>query len=249
MAWVSEAVALCVVEQVEGPQPGLQGIEKIRAHQGFGFEYSCLTELTRLGCTCTPRFLDALATSQPSDSPILPGGFFNWVIMEKLPGRNLNNFHKLDLHERNKARLAFVKSIREFYSLDIIIQTLAVKILCRIARMRRCMYNISLPLKQKPSRYSKYNIPTSYIIDLEDAQKLDQGRPNWKFVPEVDFLRFELSGRYLNCSTNGFDPMVPCDYKYREDHDDGWLEKLAAESGTELKFRPPGRYIWPNLGR
>ncbi|KAI1960875.1 hypothetical protein LOZ59_002570 [Ophidiomyces ophidiicola] len=71
--YVSEAVAACVATQVEGPNPGLQGIAKIRmqipnpgriatapvrASTRCGFELYNLRQLSRLGCTCTPKLLD-----------------------------------------------------------------------------------------------------------------------------------------------------------------------------------------------
>lgn len=77
-----------------------------------GFEWFNLRELTGHGCTCTPKLLDVAFLDQSENDPV-PGGFIFFIVMERLPGRNLVNFASLPMSERDQVRLAFAKSIQQ----------------------------------------------------------------------------------------------------------------------------------------
>ncbi|EEP82180.1 predicted protein [Uncinocarpus reesii 1704] len=124
---ITEASATCVATQVQGPNPGLQRIAKIRVQipdeddpsstepaessACLAFELSNLRDLTDLGCAYTPKLLDYVIARQ-GENHYVPGGFFGITIMERLPGQNLIQFDKLPLAERDQVRLAFAKAFR-----------------------------------------------------------------------------------------------------------------------------------------
>lgn len=70
-----------------------------------------LKRFTRLGSTCTPRYIDHHLRWQAEDEPA-PGGYMLHILMEKVPGRNLLNFGKLPMSERDQVRIAFGKAMR-----------------------------------------------------------------------------------------------------------------------------------------
>ncbi|KAK2812811.1 hypothetical protein FQN50_001140 [Emmonsiellopsis sp. PD_5] len=228
-AYIAETCATCVATQVE-PNTGVQGIAKIRMQipedpenptstkpqrcsRRAGFEFYNHDTLTKLGCTCTPKLLDSVLLGQKKDEP-LPGGFLFFLVMERLPGRNLVNFADLPMSERDQVRLAFAKAIREFYAL-------------------RFMHN-------DPGRRNLMWDPENkkcYIIDLEDAYQINDDEEPTKFMPELDYRVWEIAGPEINCSSFGLDPMVPYDKKFIKDPDDEMLEKMAADAaGKELVF-------------
>ncbi|KAK2758709.1 hypothetical protein FQN54_003399 [Arachnomyces sp. PD_36] len=229
--FITEAAGACVVTQIDGPNPGMQGIAKIRiqipnAPEDYpstkphrcsarsGFEYVNLRELTEHGCTCSPRLLDFQLFYQTSRKHPVPGGFWVFIVMERLPGRNLVNFADLPMSERDQVRLAFAKSIREFYSM-------------RFRHDDPDRRNLVWDRENKKC----------YIIDLEDARQLDSDIEPRKFIPEIDFREWGIAGPEINTSRYGLDPMVPHDRKYIENPDDETLEKMAAEAaGKELLF-------------
>jgi hypothetical protein len=75
------------------------------------YEFYNLRRLSRLGCSSTPKLLDYQLASQ-SQNDYVPGGFIVYLLMEKVPGRNLVNFPDLPMPERDQVRLAFAKAIR-----------------------------------------------------------------------------------------------------------------------------------------
>ncbi|KAL2218928.1 hypothetical protein M432DRAFT_395122 [Thermoascus aurantiacus ATCC 26904] len=79
-------------------------------------EISILKELTRKGCSCTPELLD-FAVERQRDDEWFPGGYIVFIPMEKLPGRNLTNFHTFPLEKRDEVRITFGKAIRELHAL------------------------------------------------------------------------------------------------------------------------------------
>ncbi|KKZ67667.1 hypothetical protein EMCG_06727 [[Emmonsia] crescens] len=137
---IPEASAMCVATQMEGPNPGLNAMVRIRkevpwddpkgikSQQNIPLnedmmkrlpryasrEYKTITSLTKNGCTCTPKLMNYLIERQ-SEEDAVPGGFVVYMLMEKLPGRNLRNFDKLSIDERDQVRIAFVKSLHELH--------------------------------------------------------------------------------------------------------------------------------------
>ncbi|KAK2802116.1 hypothetical protein FQN50_007480 [Emmonsiellopsis sp. PD_5] len=227
---ITEAAGVCVVTQVKGPQPGIQGIAKIRTQipndpedpsstkpyngsSRSGFEWVNLRDLTERGSTCTPKLLDFVSLDQGKDDPV-PGGFIFFIVMERLPGRNLVNFDTLPMSERDQVRLAFAKAIREFYSFRFVHTD---------PHRRNLMWD---PENKK-----------CYIIDLEDAYQINDDAKGKKFIPERDFHTWGIAGPEINTSMYGLDPMVPYDLKFIEDPDDETLEKMAKEAeGKDIVF-------------
>ncbi|KAK2803492.1 hypothetical protein FQN50_006927 [Emmonsiellopsis sp. PD_5] len=219
-AYISEVGATCVATQIRGPNPGLQGIAKIRMQipddpsstqpqstsARSGFELYNHEKLTELGCTCTPKLLDSAVFKQNDHCPV-PNGFIHYLIMEKVPGRNLVNFGDLPMPERNQVRLAFAKSIREFYALRFNHLDPGRRNLIWDAANKKC-----------------------YIIDLEDAYEINDADDPEKFCPEFHFRKWGIAGPESNTSEYGWDPMVPHDRSFQEDPGDEALEKMAAEA-------------------
>ncbi|KAK2861235.1 hypothetical protein FQN49_004409 [Arthroderma sp. PD_2] len=221
--FITEVAGVCVVTQVEGPNPGLQGIAKIRmqipndyevpaptkpqvSSTRTGFEALNLKELTECGCTCTPKLLDLGLFKQTAEDDPLPGGFMTFIVMERLPGRNLVNFADLPMSERDQ--------VSEFYALGCIHHDPDRRNLIWDAENKKC-----------------------YIIDLEDVRQLDSDAKWRKFIPERDFHEWGISGPEINTSMYGLDPMVPHDLKYAEDPGDEELEEMAEEAaGKGLWF-------------
>lgn len=73
-------------------------------------EIEVMERLEELNCSCTPRLYDYMIDFQPEPAKI-QNGYLMILIMEKVPGRNLNNFDTFSLEERDRVRIAFAKSI------------------------------------------------------------------------------------------------------------------------------------------
>ncbi|EEQ30712.1 hypothetical protein McanMca71_000602 [Microsporum canis] len=229
--FITEVAGVCVATQVEGPTPGVQGIAKIRMQIPNDYEIPAptkpqdssyrtatevlnLKELTERGSTCTPKLLDLGLFEQTRKEDPLPGGFMTFIVMERLPGRNLVNFDLLPMSERDQVRLAFAKAIREFYAMG-------------------CVHD-------DPDRRNLMWDPENkkcYIIDLEDVRQLDSDVKRKTFTPELDFHDWAIAGPEVNTHLKGLDPMVPYGGKYIEDPGDEALEKMAKDAaGKELLF-------------
>ncbi|PGG99163.1 hypothetical protein GX51_06422 [Blastomyces parvus] len=224
--YMTEACGTCVATQIE-PNPGVQGIAKIRMQipddpgnpsstkpidgsRRVGFEFYNHDKLTRLGCTCIPKLLDYELLLQKEKDP-LPGGFLFFLVMERLPGRNLLNFGDLPMSERDQVRLAFAN---EFY---------AFRFMHDDSHRRNLIWD---PENKK-----------CYIIDLEDAYEINDDKEPTKFMPALHYREWGIAGPEINCHMYGLDPMVPHDGTYIEDPDDEMLEKMAADAaGKELVF-------------
>ena len=74
-------------------------------------EIDNLERLTEGKCGCTPHLIDSYIFRQTEDE-FIPGGYISVVLMEKVPGYNLMNFHEFPLEERNQVRIAFAKAMR-----------------------------------------------------------------------------------------------------------------------------------------
>ncbi|EFR00134.1 hypothetical protein MGYG_03140 [Nannizzia gypsea CBS 118893] len=235
-AYITEAAGVCVATQVEGPTPGVQGIAKIRMQipndydvpaptkpQKSSFRTSLevlsLKELTEAGSTCTPKLLDLAFFKQIRKNDPLPGGFLTFIIMERLPGRNLVNFHELPMSERDQVRLAFAKTIREFYARGYTHWDPHRRNLMWDREDKKC-----------------------YIIDLEDVCQLDDDYPRKVFTPERDFQVWGIADPEINTGSFGLDPMVPHDCKFIQDPGDEELEKMARDvTGKPLYFESKSR--------
>lgn len=81
-------------------------------------ESEILKELTEKGSKCTPRLI-GLEVRDQTDRDYVPGGYVQYLLMEKLPGTNLLDWREFDLQTRNRVRLAFAKAIRYEIRLSI----------------------------------------------------------------------------------------------------------------------------------
>lgn len=71
-----------------------------------------LENLTNGGCSCTPKLIDFDVFRQSEKGGPVPGGYIVFILMEKVPGKNLENFDTFPLEKRDRVRIAFVKAIR-----------------------------------------------------------------------------------------------------------------------------------------
>lgn len=74
-------------------------------------EIDVLQQLTEAGCSCTPKLVDYVIVAQSQDE-FVPGGYIAFILMEKLPGRNLDSFNTFSLKKRDEVRISFLKSMR-----------------------------------------------------------------------------------------------------------------------------------------
>lgn len=201
-----EASGICIAVQTEGPSKSSEAILRVRMqippdtsndeddddreHSKFAKdeiswmadnEIDFLEQLTEKGCSCTPKLLDYRISTQTKDQYV-PGGYIAFILMEKVPGRNLNNFHTFTLKERDEVRIAAARAIREFYSLGY-------------RHMDRGRHNLIWDDETK----------RCFIVDLESVEYV--GKPK-KFIPNSEFVVWELAckSRYGNLHT--VDPMV-----------------------------------------
>lgn len=97
-------------------------------------EIQVLQQLTEAGCSCTPTLIDYDVVSQ-SDDEYVPGGYIAFILMEKLPGRNLENFHTFSLKKRDEVRISFLKSLRY----ELIFSTIHILVIAKLALLGSCM--------------------------------------------------------------------------------------------------------------
>ncbi|RAK96576.1 uncharacterized protein BO80DRAFT_468499 [Aspergillus ibericus CBS 121593] len=113
-------------------------------------EIEALVALTKTECPCTPKYYASKHTNQSSDGWV-PGGFLDYIVMEKLEGVTLSDEYLSDLprREQQELRNAFKSSDvecqeRGFYHLDASLSNLIwnkLKMKCYIvdweARVRK----------------------------------------------------------------------------------------------------------------
>lgn len=73
-------------------------------------EITSLNYLTLQGCSVAPKLIDWTKFEQ-TDTDLVPGGFVVIVIMEKLPGKSLGNYHTYPDEEKAGIRDAFRESL------------------------------------------------------------------------------------------------------------------------------------------
>ena len=96
------------IPETEFPQPYLpQGwVPSKEVNEVTRLEVERLNDLTRLGCSSTPRLLDFERKIQDHNM-WLPGGYVVYILMELLPGRPIYDFWALPRKERDDIRAAF----------------------------------------------------------------------------------------------------------------------------------------------
>ncbi|KAK2811178.1 hypothetical protein FQN50_002275 [Emmonsiellopsis sp. PD_5] len=231
--FIPEASAICVATQVEGPNPGMKAILKIRQqipasdpddlepqedvswdkpHEKVGEcaleEVKNILALTEAGCTCTPKFLDIILEKQSKYDPV-PDGFRLYILMEKVPGRNLLNFGKLPLAERDQVRIAFAKAIYELHTHGH-------------GHMDPHLRNLMWDRRNK----------RVYIVDMEAAGE-------YAIMPRIDiiFYTWGLAGTVW-WDDHIVDPMVPkmgCKRPWPSEEE---LVQMAADAAEEQPMCP-----------
>ncbi|PLB49656.1 hypothetical protein P170DRAFT_426533 [Aspergillus steynii IBT 23096] len=76
-------------------------------------EIENLEELTKAECSSTPRLIEYFSYKQHNQM-YCPGGYIVFIVMEKVPGHDLQNFEALPLEERDSVRIAFIRALWEF---------------------------------------------------------------------------------------------------------------------------------------
>ncbi|KAK2756563.1 hypothetical protein FQN54_005456 [Arachnomyces sp. PD_36] len=185
-------VVLCGATQVAGPDVGLKAIVKtlFRVCKDAGpiktvddlkeiskvlsedatRELRMLKGATEMGCTATANLLDYKVEIQTAED-IIEGAYALHILMEKIPGRDLEGFGELSMAERNEARIAFGTAIREFSS-------------CGYIHYDPHPGNIMWDPEGKKA----------YIIDFEDICSKDVARS----ARIDDFYTWGLAGPYLS---------------------------------------------------
>jgi hypothetical protein len=69
-----------------------------------------LTVLTDAGCQNTPRLIDWSIRRQ-TDDDTLPGGYIAYIVMERVPGKNLGEYDQMEISEQCRVQLAFLEAI------------------------------------------------------------------------------------------------------------------------------------------
>ncbi|RAL03147.1 uncharacterized protein BO80DRAFT_462886 [Aspergillus ibericus CBS 121593] len=124
---IREATGVCSAIQIEGPSPGQEAIAKVKLQlspwddptvDAISMEaireMDNLAKLTDVHCSSTPAFIGRAHCVQ-GDDLYIPGGYIVFILMERLPGRDLGCFHELSLEERDEVRIAFLKALWEFH--------------------------------------------------------------------------------------------------------------------------------------
>ncbi|KAJ9294033.1 hypothetical protein DTO271G3_7161 [Paecilomyces variotii] len=219
-----EASGICIAVQTKGPSKGSEAILRVRmqippdtsddedddnterskfAKDKISWiadnEIDILEQLTEKGCSCTPKLLDYRITRQTKDQYV-PGGYIAFILMEKLPGRNLNNFHTFTLEKRDEVRIAAARAIREFHSLGYLHLDPGRRNLIWDDETKRC-----------------------FIIDLEDVEYVGK---HTKFIPRAEFVYWELACQSRDSDPHEIDPMVSRGYE--DAPDDESLRALAS---------------------
>ncbi|KAL4934954.1 hypothetical protein BDV06DRAFT_207948 [Aspergillus oleicola] len=140
----SEAQAVFEVQQIYGPSVGEKAILKIRMQLPEGYEryvspdpkvraryasenptswtiqeFQTLSWLTEGGCSVTPRLLHTTNSGQNDDTMPVPGGWLVCLLMEMVPGVPMTEFRHYDLAKRDKIRQAFLRSMTELFSHNV----------------------------------------------------------------------------------------------------------------------------------
>ncbi|KAL1857245.1 hypothetical protein Plec18167_004722 [Paecilomyces lecythidis] len=209
---VYEASGLALVTQTSGPPQETEAILRIRmqippvddpsSRLREKFDYSKLKEteicwmgdheidvlqqLTEAGCSCTPKLIDHVIVAQSQDEYV-PGGYIAFILMEKLPGRNLENFHTFSLKKRDEVRISFLKSMRELFALGY-------------KHLDPCRRNLMWDNDTK----------RCFVVGIEDFHF--RGK-NLKFIPRVVYGLWDLRSKHDDAIEESDDPMIPSDYE------------------------------------
>ncbi|KAK2768798.1 hypothetical protein FQN54_000654 [Arachnomyces sp. PD_36] len=227
--YIPEASALCVATQVDGPNPGSKAMLRIREQiptddsdtdetgslklgDHAEVELNYLRYLTEKNCTCTPKLIDYEIEAQGKNDNV-PGGFRLYILMEKVPGRNLMNFGELEMAERDQVRIAFAKALYEF---------------CDMGLIQEDCHRRNLMWDRKNKKV--------YIVDLESASH--HGVIQRSVARE--FYYWGLAGVSADDEEVDIDPMVPHRDAFDEcgnPSEEELIEMAAASMGKSTRSR------------
>ncbi|KAL4928181.1 uncharacterized protein BDV17DRAFT_101663 [Aspergillus undulatus] len=74
-------------------------------------ETHALTWLTERNCSVSPRLLSLVVGKQEGSTMPVPGGWIVFILMDMVPGVNLEEFRYFDFAKRERIRQAFLKSM------------------------------------------------------------------------------------------------------------------------------------------
>ncbi|PYI09135.1 hypothetical protein BO78DRAFT_337813 [Aspergillus sclerotiicarbonarius CBS 121057] len=195
---IEEVTGVCKATQIAGPSPGQEAIVKIKIQLSHWEdetrdllspeayrETNNLSQLTDEHCSSTPAFI-ARAQFVQGDDGHLPGGYIVFILMERVPGRDLGCFPELTLEERDQARIAFIKALWEFRSHGF---------LHRDPRRENIIWD--------------RDAQKCYIVDLEDAEDCKLKRTG--IDPRLELSLWNLHGRQSQSAENHLDDdaMIP----------------------------------------
>ncbi|THC90094.1 hypothetical protein EYZ11_010442 [Aspergillus tanneri] len=205
---IREATGVCTATQVDGASFGEEAIIKIKLQlspwddpnfvgpsREAEREIENLEQLTKKGCKSTPRIIDHGIFRQ-GDTGSLPNGYIVFILMEKVPGQNLGNFHNFSLEERNLLRIAFIKAVWEFRSNGFYHHDPRRENLVWDNVSQRC-----------------------FIVDLEDAEDMELTEKDICLDPLTEFSLWNLRGKEKRPfdDDGDNDPMIPIK------RHDGWM--------------------------
>ncbi|RJE21038.1 hypothetical protein PHISCL_06633 [Aspergillus sclerotialis] len=213
---IEEATGVCVATLVDVPSPSMKAIIKIKLQsvashrtasrasrilrltpwdepefEGVSMEanreINNLNTLTGRGTQCTPELIDYVLGKQDPHGYV-PGGYVVIILMEKVPGRNLANFHTFPLEKRDRVRIAFAKALMEFRGYGFDHYGPGRRNLIWDDESQKC-----------------------FIVDLEDVRYCGIESPS--FYPWEDFSMWRLHSRELRNihDHENDDPMIPND--------------------------------------
>ncbi|PWY96091.1 hypothetical protein BO94DRAFT_143955 [Aspergillus sclerotioniger CBS 115572] len=78
-----------------------------------------LQVLTDAGCQHTPRLID-WSVGRQSHGGALPGGYIAYIVMEKVPGKELGEYNDMERSEQRRVQLAFLEAIWSFRKFQLI---------------------------------------------------------------------------------------------------------------------------------
>ncbi|GAE00269.1 hypothetical protein MGYG_03140 [Paecilomyces variotii No. 5] len=118
----------------------------------------------------------------------VPGGYIAFILMEKLPGRNLENFHTFSLKKQDEVRISFLRSIRKLYALGYKHLDPGRRNIMWDNDTKRC-----------------------FVVGIED---FDYRGKNLKLIPRVVYELWELTSKHdVVIEGESDDPMIPSDYE------------------------------------
>ncbi|KAL4982303.1 hypothetical protein BDW68DRAFT_182682 [Aspergillus falconensis] len=104
-------------------------------------------------CKSAPKLLDYYIGRQ-DNSDILPGGYIAYIVMSKVPGKNLEGYGRMKKKEQQQVQIAFLDALWDFH---------ACYFLHRDPRLQNAIWD--------------HDTQKCYIVDFEDVEQDSTSRP------------------------------------------------------------------------